>query len=244
MRIGVATLNHPPVNALGHPLRSGLSSALSSAASASVSALVLVAAGKTFPAGADISEFATGKALSPPTLTDVIAELDAPSLPFLTVSCLHGTAFGGGLELALATHYRIAAPDAKIGLPEVGLGLLPGAGGTQRVPRITGIPHAVSFITQGRPLPARKAADWGLIWEAVPARALAARVAAHAQTLASGPTEAFRLSREAFRKGAENGFETQLEVEAQLQAEAGRTRDFLIGALAAAKGEPPEFEGR
>lgn len=163
VRIGVATLNHPPVNALGHPLRTGLSAALSSAAADSVSGLVLVAAGKTFPAGADIAEFATGKALSPPTLTDVIAELDAPSLPFLTVSCLHGTAFGGGLELALATHYRIAAPDAKIGLPEVGLGLLPGAGGTQRVPRITGIPQAVAFITQGRPMSAHKAAKLGLL---------------------------------------------------------------------------------
>ncbi|KNC49386.1 peroxisomal bifunctional enzyme [Thecamonas trahens ATCC 50062] len=161
--VAVVSLHSPPVNALSHALRKGIAAGLDAAVADGAAALVIVAEGKTFPAGADISEFATGKAMAKPVLTDLIADLDAPDLPLLTLAAMHGTAFGGGLELALATHYRIALPGTLLGLPEVGLGLLPGAGGTQRLPRLLGLVDAAKAITTGRPIKADKALKAGLL---------------------------------------------------------------------------------
>lgn len=158
--IGVLTIDYPPVNALSVHTRIALDEGFRQfAADDSVKAIVLICAGRTFIAGADISEF--GKAPSGPNLQDVFDIIEGGTKP--VIAAIHGTALGGGYELALICHYRIAVPSAKVGLPEVALGLLPGAGGTQRLPRIVGIPAALDLITGGAPVSAPKALELGLI---------------------------------------------------------------------------------
>lgn len=156
--IAILRANNPPVNALGHAVRVGLLAGLERA-EAEAKAVVIVGAGRTFFAGADIKEF--GKPFQPPHLTEVCSRIESSLLP--VVSSIHGTALGGGLEIALGTHYRIAVPTAKVGLPEVHLGLLPGAGGTQRLPRLTGVEKAIDIITSGRQVGAREALELGIL---------------------------------------------------------------------------------
>lgn len=159
-RIGVVTVDYPPVNAVGHGVRSGLVAALDAGlADAEAEALLLVCAGRTFMAGADIREF--GKPSAPPTLPEVVARLDASAKP--VIAAIHGTALGGGLEVALACHLRVALRSAKLGLPEVKLGLLPGAGGTQRLPRLVGAAKALDMILSGDPVSAEEALAIGLV---------------------------------------------------------------------------------
>ena len=132
----IVTSNNPPVNALGHAVRVGLVEAIEQAeADDGVKAVVIVCQGQTFFAGADITEF--GKPMQMPMLPMVVDRIEDSTKP--VVAAIHGTAFGGGLEVALASHYRVAVPSAKLGVPEVKLGLLPGAGGTQRLPRVAGV---------------------------------------------------------------------------------------------------------
>jgi 3-hydroxyacyl-CoA dehydrogenase len=162
--VGIITIDNPPVNALGKAVREGLLSAIQrAAADPEAGAIVLLCAGRTFSAGADITEF--GKPMAPPSLRDVIDAFEASPKPVL--AAIHGTALGGGLELALGCHYRIAARGAKIGLPEVKLGLLPGAGGTQRLPRLAGVEAALSVIVEGNPVAVEKAMAMGVIDEVV-----------------------------------------------------------------------------
>lgn len=156
----VVSANNPPVNALGHAVRAGLEAAVKVAASDSgVSAIVIRCEGRTFFAGADITEF--GKPPQAPGLPDVCDLIEQSSKP--VVAAIHGTALGGGLEVALGCHYRIAVPSAKLGLPEVKLGLLPGAGGTQRLPRVAGVADALPMIVFGDPVSAKKAESIGLV---------------------------------------------------------------------------------
>ncbi len=158
--IAVITTNNPPVNALGHAVREGLVMALGQAmADDHVAAIVLSCAGRTFFAGADITEF--GKPLKNPDLGEVVNTLDAATKP--VVAAIFGTALGGGLEVALACHYRVAVAAARLGLPEVKLGILPGAGGTQRLPRLIGPEAALGMIVSGNPVPAKLALASGLI---------------------------------------------------------------------------------
>lgn len=158
--IGVLTIDYPPVNALSVHTRKALDEGFRQfAADDNVKAIVLICAGRTFIAGADISEF--GKPSQGPNLQEVFDIIEGGSKP--VVAAIHGTALGGGYELALICHYRIAVPSAKVGLPEVALGLLPGAGGTQRLPRIVGIPAALDLITGGAPVAAKKALELGMI---------------------------------------------------------------------------------
>ncbi len=162
--IAIVTVDSPPVNALSAAVRKGISEAVTRAAGdASVQAIVLACAGRTFVAGADITEF--GKPPQPPSLSDVIATIE--NCPKPVVAAIHGTALGGGLELALGCHYRVAIKDARLGLPEVKLGLLPGAGGTQRLPRAVGPELAVKMIVTGEPISASAALKAGLIEEIV-----------------------------------------------------------------------------
>jgi 3-hydroxyacyl-CoA dehydrogenase len=173
-RIGIATVDNPPVNALGHAVRTGLVAAVAQAdADPEVEALILICAGRTFLAGADIREF--GRPLEPPHLNDLVNDLEASTKPF--VAAIHGTALGGGLEVALACHFRIAVPSARLGLPEVKLGILPGAGGTQRLPRLIGVEPALAMITEGNDIPAAKAKALGLIDEIVEGDLLAGAIA-------------------------------------------------------------------
>ena len=158
--IGVITIDNPPVNALGIKARQAIVAGFDRFESDdAIKAIVLICAGRTFFAGADISEF--GKPPVEPVLVKVLEVIEKSAKP--VVAAIHGTALGGGYELALVCHYRIAVPSAKVGLPEVKLGLLPGAGGTQRLPRIVGIPAALEIITSGEPVPAAKALELGMI---------------------------------------------------------------------------------
>ncbi|HXN55924.1 MAG TPA: 3-hydroxyacyl-CoA dehydrogenase NAD-binding domain-containing protein [Myxococcales bacterium] len=153
--VAFLTLSNPPVNGLGHELRSGILAGLDRAAEdASVKAVVILGAGKVFSGGADIKEFNTPKAAAEPTLLTLITAIEQSKKP--VIAAIHGTAMGGGLELALACHHRIAMPGAQIALPEVKLGLLPGAGGTQRLPRVVGVETALNMIVSGTPVPAEE----------------------------------------------------------------------------------------
>jgi 3-hydroxyacyl-CoA dehydrogenase len=152
--------NNPPVNALGHAVREGLVAAIAEAdGDDAVKAVVIVCQGQTFFAGADITEF--GKPMMLPMLPTVVDIIENCTKP--VVAAIHGTAFGGGLEVALASHYRVALPSAKLGVPEVKLGLLPGAGGTQRLPRVAGVAKALEMAATGNPIGAREAHDIGLV---------------------------------------------------------------------------------
>jgi 3-hydroxyacyl-CoA dehydrogenase len=156
----IVTSNNPPVNALGHAVREGLVAAIEQAdADDAVKAVVIICQGSTFFAGADITEF--GKPMQMPMLPMVVDRIEACTKP--VVAAIHGTAFGGGLEVALASHYRVALPSAKLGVPEVKLGLLPGAGGTQRLPRVAGVRKALEMAATGDPIGAREAYEIGLV---------------------------------------------------------------------------------
>ncbi|WIG52796.1 MAG: 3-hydroxyacyl-CoA dehydrogenase [Afipia sp.] len=162
--VAIVIVNSPPVNALSAAVRKGIADGVKSAeADASVKAIVIACAGRTFIAGADITEF--GKPPQSPSLHEVIEVIENSSKP--VVAAIHGTALGGGLELALGAHFRVATKDAKLGLPEVKLGLLPGAGGTQRLPRAVGPELAVKMIVGGDPIGAADALKNGLIDEVV-----------------------------------------------------------------------------
>lgn len=157
--IAVITLDSPPVNALSAPVREGLFNGFEQAIKdAAVKGIVLICDGRTFIAGADITEF--GQAPKGPGLHEVQVMIEDSPKP--VVAAIHGTALGGGLEVALVCHYRVAVPSAKMGLPEVNLGLLPGAGGTQRLPRVTGVEKALELMTSGRHASAKEAHASGL----------------------------------------------------------------------------------
>ena len=160
--ISIITLNSPPVNALSAPVREGLHKGISEARNdKETEAIVIICEGRTFIAGADISEF--GKEPKGPSLFEVQEFIEDSDKP--VIAAIHGTALGGGLEVALTCHYRIAVPSAKCGLPEVNLGLLPGAGGTQRLPRVVGVEKALQMVTSGQHVPAKQCLEIGLVDE-------------------------------------------------------------------------------
>jgi len=163
--VAIVTLNSPPVNALSANVRDGLVEGFRQAkADPGVKAIVLICEGRTFIAGADISEF--GGQMKGASLFDVQKEIEESPKP--VVAAIHGTALGGGLEVALCAHYRVAVPSAKCGLPEVNIGLLPGAGGTQRLPRIAGVEKALEMVTSGQHVGAKQCLDMGLVDELAP----------------------------------------------------------------------------
>jgi 3-hydroxyacyl-CoA dehydrogenase len=149
--VAVITLNNPPVNGLGHATRLGIAEGVSAAQlDPAIKAIIITGAGKAFSGGADINEFGSPKALAEPSLLSVILALEACTKP--TIAAVHNVCMGGGLELALGCHYRVAAPGAQVALPEVKIGLLPGAGGTQRLPRLLGVENALNMIVSGAPM--------------------------------------------------------------------------------------------
>ena len=173
--VAVITLNNPPVNGLGLATRRGLTDALARAhADAAVTAIVITGAGKAFSGGADIKEFGLPTAFQEPNLLSVILTLEAATKP--VIAAVHTVCMGGGLELALGCHYRIAAPSCNVALPEVKLGLLPGAGGTQRLPRALGVEPALNMIVSGEPVKSELLAQ-------VPGQKLFNKLAASADTL-------------------------------------------------------------
>ena len=181
--IAVVTVDNPPVNAFSQALRQALVEAVAALdADETVKAVVLICAGRTFIAGADVSEF--GKPPEPPHLPDVVASIEGANKPW--VAAIHGSALGGGLEVALGCAYRVAVPSAKLGLPEVTLGIIPGAGGTVRLPRLIGAAAAVDLVTSGSPVDTRKAVALGLIDAVVEGDLLPAAIA-FAQEVAGKP---------------------------------------------------------
>ena len=178
-RIGILTVNNPPVNALAAAVRTGIKEGVEAfGQDPNIDAIVLIGGGRTFIAGADIREF--GKPPSGANLNDVIATME--NSPKLIVAALHGTPLGGGLETALGAHYRVALPTTRMGLPEVHLGLLPGAGGTQRLPRLTGAKYALDAILSGRHIPAPEAKSRGIV-DAIVEDDLRKGAVAHAEML-------------------------------------------------------------
>ena len=173
--VAVISFANPPVNGLSHAVRVGISVALERAQTdPSVRAIVLTGAGGLFSGGADIREFGTPASTAEPTLRRLIDLVETSAKPI--VAAITGTCLGGGLELALAAHYRVASADAKLGLPEVKLGLLPGAGGTQRLPRLIGVDTAIDMIVSGEPVPAKALANTTLLHRVVNGDAVAGAV--------------------------------------------------------------------
>jgi 3-hydroxyacyl-CoA dehydrogenase len=174
--VAVITLNHPPVNALSLNVRKGLADGLERAANAaSIGAVIITGAGATFCGGADVSEFGSPEMIAAPNLADLWAQIEDFRKP--VIAALNGTALGGGLELAMVCHYRLAVAAAQLGLPEVKLGILPGAGGTQRLPRLAGAERALNMIVSGNPVAARDLAKTNLLDSVVEADVLSAVIA-------------------------------------------------------------------
>jgi 3-hydroxyacyl-CoA dehydrogenase len=174
-RVAVITFESPPVNGLSHAVRIGLARALERAmADPAVAAVVLAGGGRQFSAGADIREFGSSAAIAEPTLRQVIAQVEDAPKP--VIAAIQGSCLGGGLELAMAAHYRIAAQDATLALPEVKLGLIPGAGGTQRLPRLVGPARALDLILGGEPARAGTSLSTG--WTRASSRSWTSRLRA------------------------------------------------------------------
>src|SRR5947207_3588154 len=204
--IGVITVDNPPVNALSPGVPQGITAAIDKGnADPAVKAMVLIGAGRSFIAGADIRQFGRGPATPPPTRRHYDVSDQSPK-PI--VAAIHGYALGGGLETALACHYRVAVPSAKVGLPEVQIGILPGAGGTQRLPRLTGPRAALEMITSGRHVPAAEAQGLGIIDEVVPEADLRNAAIAFARRIADRrPLPRIRDKNERLAEGTPDLFE-------------------------------------
>ncbi|HWE98430.1 MAG TPA: enoyl-CoA hydratase-related protein, partial [Caulobacteraceae bacterium] len=238
--VGVITLNSPPVNALSFNVRDGLAGGMAAAlADERAKAVVIVCEGRTFIAGADITEF--GGPQRGASLYDVQNAIEDSPKP--VIAAIHGTALGGGLEVALTCHYRVAVPSARCGLPEVNLGLLPGAGGTQRLPRIVGVERALEMMTSGQHVPAAECLAMGLVDEIVPEGELRAGAVAFAHKVAAEgrPLKKVRESNEKVQaaRGHPEIFESFRK------ANARRFRGFLapeynIRCIEAAVNEPFE----
>lgn len=210
-------------------------------------AMVLTGKGRGFCAGQDLGDVTSFDELD---LERTLREEYDPILkalrecPIPVIAAINGPAAGAGANLALGADIVIAARSASFLEAFARIGLIPDAGGTYLLPRLVGRARALGMSLLAEPLTADKAAEWGLIWEAVEDDALADHVAAMARKLAKGPTEAYRLIKQALAASPANDIATQLELEASLQGEAGRTRDFKEGVMAFLEKRKPNYEGR
>src|SRR5438270_3639299 len=188
--IGVITIDNPPVNALSPGVPEGILAAVQQAQSDdSIKALVLIGAGRTFIAGADIREFGkitSGERKDKLNLAELMLVMEDSIKPL--ICAIHGTAFGGGLEVAMGAHYRVAVPSAQVGQPEVKLGLIPGAAGTQRLPRLAGVAKAVEMCAFGEPVKAQSALEAGIVDRIVEGDLLAGAIAFAREVVAKGET--------------------------------------------------------
>src|SRR5437867_368157 len=228
--IAIITVNNPPVNALSPGVPEGIGATIAEAAQDdSVKGVILIGGGRTFIAGADIKEF--GKVTSGEkgrgSLLPLLLAIEDCSKP--TVAAIHGTAFGGGLEVAMAFHYRVAAPAAQVGQPEVKLGIIPGAAGTQRLPRLAGVAKAVEMCAFGEPVKASDALKSGIIDQIVEGDLLTGAVTFVRELLAKG--EGPRKTRERDDKLGEA--ETNAATFASASAQAKKTKRGMIAPLAA-----------
>jgi 3-hydroxyacyl-CoA dehydrogenase len=227
--VAVITVDHPPVNALRHDVRAGLLEALGRAGrDPATSAIVITCAGRTFIAGADIAEF--GKPAVAPTTPDVIEAIEASDKP--VIAAMHGTPLGGGLEVALGCHFRIAAPTTHLGLPEVKLGIIPGAGGTQRLPRLVGMDKAMAMILSGDPIPAAEALAAGLIDDIAEGDLVAAAVAFARRIIAEKRPLLLAKDRDA-KLAADRGERTKFEAAAAKHLARARGQNAPAAAVEA-----------
>lgn len=240
-------LNRPDTrNALTGQMRRELRHALERAPE-EARALVLTGAGKGFCAGQDLGE---ARSVADLDLEGVLRDEYTPLLkalhdcPIPTLCAVNGAAAGAGANIALAADVVVAARSAVFMQAFARIGLIPDAGGSWLLPRMVGLPRALGMCLFAEPIPAGRAADWGLIWEVVEDDQLDARATELAQRLANGPTLAYRLAKQALRASGANALEVQLDLEARLQGQAGRSRDFTEGVLAFVEKREARFEGR
>lgn len=245
--IGVITLSRPEVmNALNKQMRAELTHALKDL-SAQCRVLVLTGAGRAFCSGQDLGDGTNATKLD---LERTLREEYEPLLraiydaPVPVIAAVNGAAAGAGANLALAADVVVAAQSASFIQAFTRIGLIPDAGGTYFLPRQIGFSRAMGTMLFSERISAQQAADWGMIWEVVVDDAFDATWRARAQTLAEGPTIAYRNIRKALRTSMSNTLDAQLALEARLQAEAGKTRDFQEGVLAFLEKRPASFEGR
>ncbi len=241
------TLNRPDVlNAMNVRMRAELHHAIQNRA-ADARVLVLTGSGRVFCSGQDLGD---AQRVSDIDLETTLREEYEPLLRALvecripTIAAVNGPAAGAGANLALSADIIVASESAYFLQAFARIGLIPDAGGTYWLPRKVGLSRAMGAALLTEPVPARDAADWGMIWKAVPDDEFDDTINDIARKLACGPTEAYRLIKQAMRESLEQTFDEQIAMEARLQGEAGRTRDFREGVAAFFEKRPPRFQGR
>ncbi|NND01840.1 MAG: enoyl-CoA hydratase/isomerase family protein [Acidimicrobiia bacterium] len=244
--VALLTLNRPPVNALNAELAGDISAALTEAADPAIRAVVITG-NKHFAAGADIARFvdsfdAAGDEEIASELFETIVQLENLAKP--TIAAISGYALGGGLELAMGADFRYMAEDAKVGQPEIMLGIIPGAGGTQRLPRIVGYQRAKEMNLTGRHVGAEEAHAIGLADKVVPGDDLVPTAMADAATWADGPTLGYAAVKESMNDGWGKPILDALAVERRVFNQVFRTEDAKNGIRAFLAKEKPDFEGR
>lgn len=247
LEAGVATieLNRPDVmNALDSRMRAEVAQAMTTLP-AETRCVVLTGNGRAFCSGQDLSDKKSAVDLEATLRNEYEPMLwSIRKSPVPVIAAVNGVAAGAGANLALAADVVIAVESAVFLQAFTKIGLLPDAGGTYTLPRAIGLARAMGAMLFADKIPARQAADWGMIWEAVPEAEFAAVVAARAKALAQGPTAAFLAVREALAASATNGLTEQLAVEARLQGQLGKSHDFAEGVTAFLEKRPPNFIGR
>lgn len=245
--IATIRLNRPGrMNALNRTMRRELVEALARAPD-EARAIILTGAGRAFCAGQDLGDI---ERLADLEIVELLREEYEPLIrlihdgPVPVIAAVNGTAAGAGANLALAADIVIAAQSAEFIQAYARIGLIPDAGGTYFLPRLVGQARAMAASLLAEPIPARTAADWGMIWEAVEDEALATRAIELARRLAMGPGVAYRLMKRALRASSSNDLDAQLALEAEAQAEAAQSRDFMEGVMAFLEKRAPRFEGR
>lgn len=244
--VAVITLNRPPVNALNNELIGDIGAAVAAAGSDDVRAVVITGE-PHFAAGADITGFQAAfdgevEERQASGLSEVVAGLE--SLPKPTIAAVRGFALGGGLELAMGADFRYLAEDARVGQPEILLGIIPGAGGTQRLPRIVGFQRAKEMCMSGRHVDAAEAAGMGLADRIVAPDDLLPAALADAARFAAGPTRAYAAVKQAVARGYDTDLAVGLEIEAEEFAGVFGTEDARIGVAAFLAKNEPDFVGR
>ncbi|MFZ5634869.1 MAG: enoyl-CoA hydratase-related protein [Bacillota bacterium] len=243
----VAAINHPPANAMAQGVLRDLNQLLDeSLEDDSVRVIIITGTGeKLFCAGADISEFASIQAGNAPRINGNDVYFKIENYPKVVIAALQGSAYGGGLELACACHLRVMADNAKVGLPEVKLGIIPGWGGTQRLPRYIGKTRALEMILTGEPIDAKTALDYGLVNRVVPAGSVVDEAKALAKKLAAGAPIAQREILKAVIKGLETTLEEGVyKVEGAGSATVFASEDAKEGPMAFFQKRPPNFRGK